>query len=99
MAEAHTKDHEYHMVEPSAWPALGALSAGVTAVGAILFMQDMTVWVMLVGLILVLYTMFVWFRDVVREAQIADDHTPVVHLGLRYGMVLFIISLVVRVGL
>ncbi len=92
MAEAHTKDHEYHMVEPSAWPALGALSAGVTAVGAILFMQDMTVWVMLVGLILVLYTMFVWWRDVVHEAQIGGDHTPVVQLGLRYGMVLFIAS-------
>ena len=39
----------------------------------------------------VLYTMLVWWRDVIHEGQ-EGDHTPVVQLGLRYGMILFIAS-------
>ncbi|HYJ82614.1 MAG TPA: cytochrome c oxidase subunit 3, partial [Allosphingosinicella sp.] len=43
------------------------------------------------GLIGVLFTMFAWWADVIREAH-AGDHTPVVQLHLRYGMILFIAS-------
>ena len=43
------------------------------------------------GLAGVLFTMLVWWRDVVMEAN-QGDHTPVVSIGLRYGMVLFIAS-------
>ena len=39
----------------------------------------------------VLYTMLMWWRDVVREAQ-SGYHTPVVQLHHRYGMILFIAS-------
>ena len=46
---------------------------------------------MLIGLAGVLYTMFMWWRDVIKEGQ-KGDHTPVVGLHLRYGMMLFIAS-------
>jgi cytochrome c oxidase subunit 3 len=92
MADSHAKDHDYHLVEPSPWPALGALSALVLAGGLVMYMHDMTVWVLPIGLAMMLYTMFVWWRDVIQEATFKDDHTPVVQLGLRYGMVLFIAS-------
>jgi cytochrome c oxidase subunit 3 len=39
----------------------------------------------------VLFTMVGWWADVVKEAN-QGDHTPVVSIGLRYGMVLFIAS-------
>lgn len=48
-------------------------------------------WLMLIGLMGVLYTMTGWWNDVVRESR-GGDHTPVVQIGLRYGMVLFIAS-------
>ena len=35
--------------------------------------------------------MFMWWRDVIKEAH-GGDHTPVVQLHLRYGMILFIAS-------
>ena len=35
--------------------------------------------------------MFSWWGDVIREGK-AGDHTPVVQLHLRYGMILFIAS-------
>ena len=46
---------------------------------------------MILGLAGVLYTMFMWWRDVIKEAN-KGDHTPVVGLHLRYGMLMFIAS-------
>ena len=91
MAEAHAKTHPYHLVNPSPWPALGAASAFVLALGAISYMHGASLWWVAPGLIGVFYTMLVWWRDVIKEAQ-QGDHTPVVQLGLRYGMILFIAS-------
>jgi cytochrome c oxidase subunit 3 len=96
MAHAGVK-HDYHLVNPSPWPLVGSIAAVVLAMGGIIWMKGMfglpkhTLWVFLAGLAGVLYTMFGWWRDVVKEAN-AGDHTPVVALGLRYGMILFIVS-------
>jgi cytochrome c oxidase subunit 3 len=91
MADAHAKNHDYHLVDPSPWPAVGAAGAFITAVGAVMWMHGSAPWILIVGLILVVYTMFMWWRDVVRESH-AGDHTPVVSIHLRYGMLLFIAS-------
>ncbi len=91
-AQSHQQDHPYHMVEPSPWPAFGALGAGTLALGGVLFMHDVTAVVMIIGLVLVLLTMALWWRDVVTEATVQGHHTAVVQIGLRYGMILFIAS-------
>jgi cytochrome c oxidase subunit III len=91
MADAHAKNHDYHLVEPSPWPFIGSVAAFITAVGAVAWMHNRTSAIMLVGLALVLYTMFMWWRDVIKEAH-QGDHTPVVSLHLRYGMLMFIAS-------
>ena len=44
-----------------------------------------------IGLLGVLYTMIAWWSDVIKEAE-HGDHTPVVQLSHRYGMILFIAS-------
>ncbi len=86
--------HSFHLVEPSPWPALGAMAAFVTAVGAIMFMHDKPfgVPIMSTGLVFILITMFFWWRDVIREAEHQGHHTPIVQIGMRYGMILFIAS-------
>jgi cytochrome c oxidase subunit 3 len=91
MSEGH-QNHPYHLVDPSPWPLIGALSGGVTATGLVLFMHDVTAWLLPVGLLMVAITMFGWWRDVVREGEHQGHHTPVVQIGLRYGMLLFIAS-------
>ena len=91
MAEAHAKQHPYHLVDPSPWPLLGSISAFVLALGAISFMHGASVWFVAPGIIGVLYTMLVWWRDVIKEAH-EGFHSNVVQLGLRYGMILFIAS-------
>lgn len=88
------QSHDYHLVDPSPWPLLGSLSALIMFTGAVFFMHDKPLGnVMLpVGLLLVLYTMYVWWRDVVREGLKDGHHTNIVRHGLRFGMALFILS-------
>ena len=82
----------YHLVDPSFWPILGALGGGLT-LGGVVFGAHYGNWMMLIaGLIVVLAVMFFWWRDVLKESQTAGVHTPVVRLGLRYGMMFFITS-------
>jgi len=89
---AHAKNHDYHLVNPSPWPFVGSVSAFVMAVGAVLWFHQMApVWILLIGFAGVLYTMYAWWSDVIREGK-AGDHTPVVMMHHRYGMMLFIAS-------
>lgn len=88
---AHEKNHDYHILNPSLWPFMGAVGGAVMLGGMVLYMHDITSVVALIGLVLVLYTMYAWWSDVVSEAD-AGDHTPVVMIGLRYGVIMFIMS-------
>ncbi len=101
MADAHAKQHDYHLVNPSPWPVLAALFAFTMAVGAIIFMKSANggagvfgvtgPWVFAAGAAGLVAVAYLWWRDVIREAH-GGDHTPVVQLHLRYGMLLFIAS-------
>ena len=89
---AHVKTHDYHLVEPSPWPIAGAAGAVTTAVGLLLWFHDITFWVFVVGAAILAYVMMSWWYDIVKEATFEGAHTPVVQVGLRFGMVLFIAS-------
>jgi cytochrome c oxidase subunit 3 len=92
MSNGHAQ-HPYHLVNPSPWPLTGALSAFVLAYGAVTFFHDRNQpWIMVAGFVLVLVTMALWWRDVIREAQVERVHTTEVRHGLRVGMGLFIAS-------
>ena len=82
----------YHLVDPSPWPIVGAVGGFLTLLGIILAAHYSSYITLVVGVIIVLGTMFFWWRDVVRESRTPGMHTPVVRLGLRYGMTLFISS-------
>ena len=90
---AGTKNHDYHILPPSAWPIIGAFASLALAGGAVMWMHDNSYgkFVFALGTIGVLAVMFSWWGDVIREGK-AGDHTPVVQLHLRYGMILFIAS-------
>ncbi|MCO4318469.1 cytochrome c oxidase subunit 3 [Phyllobacterium sp. 21LDTY02-6] len=104
MAEAHQKNHDYHIIDPSPWPFLASVGAFILAIGGIGFMRyhsggefvlfnaNLTnPWIFLVGLVIVLYTMFGWWSDTIKEGK-QGHHTRVVSLHLRYGMIMFIAS-------
>ncbi len=82
----------YHLVDPSPWPLVGAMGGGLTLFGTVMVAHYGNWLALIAGLLTVLTTMFFWWRDVVRESRTAGVHTPVVRLGLRYGMMFFITS-------
>ena len=88
----HGHKHPYHLVDPSPWPFLGSISAFVMAIGAVLYMHGEISWVLILGLVAVLGTMAGWFWEVIKEAEFGGYHNPVVQVGMRYGMALFIAS-------
>src|SRR5437868_11490564 len=89
--------HDYHLVNPSPWPLFGSACAVLLALGLVIGVKGLfglpkgDWWVMAVGFAGILLTFAGWWTDVVKEAN-RGDHTPVVSIGLRYGMVLFIAS-------
>jgi cytochrome c oxidase subunit 3 len=89
--------HDYHLVDPSPYPLICSITVTVMMVGAVMWMKGLfglpegTSWLFFAGLAGTLYGMGAWWWDVIREGQ-KGDHTPVVSIGLRYGMTLFIAS-------
>ena len=49
-------------------------------------------WMLILGLVTLILTMIVWWRDVIRESTFHGHHTLIVKQGLKYGMILFILS-------
>jgi cytochrome c oxidase subunit III len=90
---AGAKTHDYHILPPSPWPIFGAFATLAMAAGGIMWMHEQPGGgaIFYAGVAAVLAVSYFWWRDVVREAH-AGDHTPVVSLHLRYGMILFIAS-------
>ena len=90
---AATKNHDYHILPPDPWPIIGAFSALGLFGGTVMWMHDNPYgkFIGLAGFAMVLVTMFNWWTNTIKEAD-AGDHTPVVSLHLRYGMILFIAS-------
>ena len=90
---AGTPNHQYHLVNPSVWPLVGSFSALALTGGGVMWFHGHPagVWVILAGFLGVALTMASWWADVIKEAH-SGDHTPIVQLHLRYGMILFIAS-------
>jgi len=88
------QQHTFHLVTPSPWPIAVSFAALVLTFGAVMYFHSYKFGSLLLplGLILVICYKFLWYKDVVREGTFLGDHTFVVQRGLRYGMVLFIVS-------
>jgi len=86
--------HYFHLVTPSPWPFLASLGSLTLTVGGVMYIHSYTygLAILTLGLIHILLIMFVWWRDVVREATFEGAHTIVVQTGLKIGVVLFIVS-------
>lgn len=90
---AHAKHHDYHILEPSPWPLVTSLCALATAIGLVFWLHEqISGWLFGAGLVGLTASVIAWWADVIDEAEHKGDHTPVVQLHHRYGMMLFIAS-------
>nr|AOY39349.1 cytochrome c oxidase subunit 3 [Nosodendron sp. BMNH 840466] len=86
------KNHPFHLVDVSPWPLMGAFSAMITMIGLIKWFHFYNNNLFILGTFTTLMIMFQWWRDIIRESTFQGLHTLKVTLGLRWGMILFIIS-------
>lgn len=84
--------HAYHIVNPSPWPLTGALSALLLTSGLVIWFHYGSATLLTIGLLTNILTIYQWWRDIIREGTYQGHHTPIVQKGLRYGIILFIIS-------
>nr|WGO58021.1 cytochrome c oxidase subunit III [Rhabdoblattella disparis] len=85
-------NHPFHLVDKSPWPLTGALGALITMTGLIKWFHQFSNELMFMGMLIMILTMIQWWRDIVREGTYQGLHTKFVTKGLRWGMILFIIS-------
>jgi cytochrome c oxidase subunit 3 len=86
--------HPFHLVDPSPWPFVTAVGAFTATFGGVMYMHMYQGggFLLTLGILTILYVMYVWWRDIVREGTFEGQHTEAVQQGLRMGMILFIVS-------
>jgi len=86
--------HPWHLVDPSPWPYVGSFGCLGLTVGTAMWFHSYAFGdiIMFTGVSIIILTMIVWWRDVIREASFEGHHTLVVQRGLKQGMLLFILS-------
>nr|YP_010446990.1 cytochrome c oxidase subunit III [Loxocera planivena]UTM10355.1 cytochrome c oxidase subunit III [Loxocera planivena] len=85
-------NHTFHLVDYSPWPLTGALGTMTTVMGMIKWFHQYSMSLFLLGNTIILLTMYQWWRDISREGTFQGLHTLMVTKGLRWGMILFILS-------
>ena len=86
--------HPYHLVNISPWPFMASFSCFFFTLGTTMYLHNYQngLFLIIIGLFSIFFVMFTWWRDIIREGVYEGNHTVLVQLGLRNGMLLFIIS-------
>nr|YP_010982603.1 cytochrome c oxidase subunit III [Pseudodiaptomus hessei]WOH21601.1 cytochrome c oxidase subunit 3 [Pseudodiaptomus hessei] len=84
--------HPYHMVDESPWPLYGSLGGLFLTSGMVSWFHLNSMTLFFLGLTILALVMIQWWRDVSREGSSQGLHSSIVELGLRWGMMLFIVS-------
>nr|YP_010894929.1 cytochrome c oxidase subunit III [Phortica pseudogigas]WJW73442.1 cytochrome c oxidase subunit III [Phortica pseudogigas] len=85
-------NHPFHLVDYSPWPLTGAIGAMTTVSGMVKWFHQYDLTLFTLGNIITILTVYQWWRDVSREGTYQGLHTYSVTIGLRWGMILFILS-------
>lgn len=85
-------NHPYHIVNPSPWPILAAISVFITITGVVIWFHVNSSYLIIIGNLAVIIVSVQWWRDVTRERTFQGLHTIATVYRLKWGIVLFIIS-------
>nr|YP_448912.1 cytochrome c oxidase subunit III [Sclerophasma paresisense]ABB81896.1 cytochrome c oxidase subunit III [Sclerophasma paresisense] len=85
-------NHPFHLVDKSPWPITGAMGALSLTSGLLMWFHTYSLNLLLLSMVIMILTMYQWWRDVVREGTYQGLHNKTVSKGLRWGMILFIVS-------
>ena len=86
--------HPFHLVSPSPWPLYTSISLLTLTTSAVSTFHGFSNAGNVLGIAFValVYTMSLWFRDIISEGTYLGNHTLSVQRGLNLGVALFIVS-------
>ena len=86
--------HPFHLVSPSPWPINTSTSLLTLTTSTVLTMHGfiLAVYFLITAFISLIFSMSLWFRDVISEGTYLGNHTLAVQRGLNMGIGLFIVS-------
>ncbi len=92
-ASTSTRQAHYHVPQPMPWPIIGAFSLFCMALGSVILFNGASAgWTgIALGFMILLYMMFRWFGDVIRESE-GGKYGRWEDLSFRWGMSWFIFS-------
>jgi len=82
----------FHLVELSPWPLTASIGAFTLTTGLTSWFHINIVTPLILASVLIIVSIFQWWRDVIREGTFIGHHTSYVTTGLRWGIILFITS-------
>lgn len=84
--------HIYHLVDKRPWPLFRGIGAWIMTFGLVRLFVGIGDVLIIYGLFFIFLVVFQWWRDVVREGLYLGIHVNFVVVGLKYGIILFIVS-------
>ena len=92
--------HPFHLVSPSPWPIFTSFSlmnlAFTIAFNAHNYINNN--YMIILNIVIILYVLTLWFKDVIAESTYLGNHTSVVKQGFTKGFYLFVISEIIIFG-
>jgi cytochrome c oxidase subunit 3 len=69
--------YSWHLVDPSPWLLVASLGAFFMTFGGVLYMHNFVGGgrLCLTGFLTILYVMYTWWRDIIREATFEEQYT------------------------
>jgi cytochrome c oxidase subunit 3 len=84
---------KYYLPQPSLWPIIGSVALLLMAAGGAMYLRDVPYggWILLAGSAILIYMMFGWFGEVIRDSE-AGRFNKQVDSSYRWSMSWFIFS-------
>lgn len=86
------KKHPFHLVDIRPWPLTASIGALVLTTGIVKWFNHFEMNLFFVGITILCITSYQWWRDVSRERTYQGLHTTKVRVGIKLGIILFIVS-------
>ncbi len=76
LPKSNFQNHPFHLVSPSPWPLYTSISLFILTTSTVLFMHSFQWYVrlVLISILNVIYSMSLWFRDVISEGKISFNY-------------------------
>jgi len=85
-------NYQFHIVNFSPWPLTRSIRTFILIIGLIKWFHQYNANLLILGFLITILNIFQWWRDISRERTFQGFHTLNVINGIKWGIILFIIS-------